>query len=591
MGLDTAIRKFIRDIAVPSAWSISAKTHKGQVVIEDLLIRMMDLAHRTYPQSGPITGAELFSFVWDAVSTELMKPEFRAYVLVVDDKQHVKSKNLKSRVHKERTKARDDAVVAKNRKYAEAADKQSKETGQVVEAKKDVSNVPYKEGFTLIDEGLVWYPPFPNELCHFDGPGDTCVCGSNCDLKLSDHHDAKEQQVPIRFELSRLMATDRIAIWEYFRNKLRQQHIPPGKLVIFDYHVNGPVFFGHSDAPHQHLDMAHDHGESDLSILYWMRQFRRHPLRIVSTDTDIIALILCYLFQTAQSDWNPVLEWQYKNQEFKPLERFGETKAPFYVVDMLCVYRKWPEAMNMTIPQLLVACILSHTDHYDKHLISSGFGFEPIFEAVRLLRDDLPNVLLVHECDREEGLPQIHHQVTEVLKRFRVCLATIDQRRINKSKPPPAGKWVTYAANYTDDELRRAVIDFDWDRDRLQLALPSDASFKQAASEVLDNVNYWYESWTHFTPSRRATMKQYFHTTPSSSSSSSKLSGLPFCFVPKRKPETDNTRSSSSSSSSSTGKRVARASSSAVSVPTYRFPSAKVAAVRVDDDKPDTGAK
>src|SRR5437762_2628070 len=132
MGLETQIRLLCRDVLVPQAWSTKTEIHEGQVLIDDTLIRLMSWTHIynewTENKYGNLSGEEFFELVWEPVQTFLTKEESRAYVLCIDDKVNVLSKNLKKRVHSERAHAKNQSVALKNKKYADAADEESKLT-------------------------------------------------------------------------------------------------------------------------------------------------------------------------------------------------------------------------------------------------------------------------------------------------------------------------------------------------------------------------------------------------------------------------------------------------------------------------------
>jgi hypothetical protein len=489
MGIETEIRKLCRDVCTPNAWSIQSKIKGGDqvgvVAIEELLIRLMGWTHCyskwMEDKYNDLSGDEFFNLVWEPVQEFLMKEENRAYVLGVDDKVNVKKKNLKTRTHSERQHRKNASIAARNKKYAAKADAESKLTQQKVEAKVDISKNPYEPGFTINDEGLVWPDAAAGALT-----------------------------TPLRFSVSRLMESDRTVIWAYLLEKIKKKHIPHNKMVIFDFKADGPWLFT-TDSHHRHApELAHDTGETDLSVLYWCWYFYRFQVRLITTDTDTIPILLSYLYHVGEHYWNPRLEWQYLNQERNALERFGPKKAPNYYVDLLMMYREIPSATRLNIQHFILACILSGTDHYDRQIITDGFKWPVVFEAVRLVGKPLVDILFQHDEEREDDVDMTISKLILALQRFRVVCQFILNRRVNAV--PVITKlsevYVTYDKGITDADVLKGLASFDYLKDRVELGLPSPSAFEQAAKELMQNIQYWYESWTQWQVQRKVRTAQ-----------------------------------------------------------------------------------
>ena len=470
MGLEKKIRKAMRDIVTPSAFSVIPSNRKGTIHIEDALTRINPMAYR----DEKMTGRELFDRVWAPIAVVLADSFSAGYVLLVDDRLNVIQKQAKKEEHMRRQKATARSIIRKNQFYAAKAAKETKETGVFVEPKKDESNKPYKAGAILKDEGLVW----PVE-------------------RTTGNKEEEEEKDPVPFHLARLLCGDRRIIWDYFVSKLQHRQIPRKKIVVFESSAVGP-WIATSAGCAQYPQLAHDHGESDLSILYYMWYFRKHPIRIITTDTDLMALAMVYLqrchlqakleHRDVSEVVNPAIEWVYVNQEKTPLKRFGLELAKYYVVDMVEMYRQMSKRWSGF--HFYLACVLSGTDHYNKQLITSGYGWEIIFEAVSIL----------HEI-KDPFIPCVFNRKSDVIKdvayqmrRFRLLVTMLAAARKAKGQITRTG-WIEYSGKLT----RSAFIQ------SFKGSLPvegdpevSDVAYETASIQLLFVMDYWCRDWKKY---------------------------------------------------------------------------------------------
>jgi hypothetical protein len=469
MGIDTLIRKWLRDRVTPEAWSIQLRSGRGLVVIEDLLIALMSTQYS--PALAVMTGEQMFHQLWLKVHKVMMNDEATGYVIVVDDKPNVDAKHMKSRVHIERKAAKMAAVAANDEKQRKIAEKKSKETGVFVQPEKDLSQTPYPADFVIRDTE--------------------------------------------RFDIRRLLAGDRRKIWAYLTEKLKGVQIPDSKLVIFEYDKLGPWVFTNGTS-RQATEMAHDHGEFDVSLLYYLCYFAKHPIRVVTTDTDVIPIIIGYLVmlkaQKKTELTNPSIDWVYTNQEGNPIERFGATKAPYYVVDMLKMARIIPARLDMALETFILGCYLSGTDHFDKKLICHGYGFATIMESIKLcsravaLRDQIPKPGL----GSKRYLYTFHRLLVSTTIRTMAAPADYlwDSDQIVLYGPKCIND--DHSMSLSPDELSRSGA-----------VQPTEAKFQEAFVQLTTNLRYWCVDWQEYAPLHdRTQVTDYFSLLPPDSVSS-----------------------------------------------------------------------
>lgn len=462
MGIDTAIRKWLRDRVAPEAWGIHLPTEKGLVVVEDLLIALMSTQWSKY--LSEMTGSMMFENIWHRVQTVLMMDHATGYVLIVDDKLNVQTKQMKSRVHDERRRAKEATLKANNEKFKIIAERKSQETGEEVVAERDLSQTPYPDDYEITDSG--------------------------------------------EFDIRRLLAGDRTKIWIYLLNKMKKKHIPPNKVVIFEYSKEAPWLFQELGAV-QAKEMYHDHGEFDVSQLYFINYFAKHPIRIVTTDTDVIPIIFGYMIelQTMKKDkelLNPRIDWQYTNQEVKPLARFGKDKAPYYVVDMLKMARIIEARLELSLKDFVIGIYLSKTDHVDKSLICNNYGFESIIEAVRLLS--------LSVAKRDQGPRPPGWTSKRYIYAFHRLLVSTKLRTMS---PPANYEWdsneiVVYKAEYKEPD-----VDLTVPLPPEQLTgreKPTEAAFEELYQQLCFNLQYWLKDWQQYAPLHDRTHVRDFYT-------------------------------------------------------------------------------
>lgn len=484
MGIDTGHRKGVRDNIAPDAFSITLSRAIREVIIEDYLIRMK--ADCGYEGQLLLDGDALFDMFWQRISRELLKEDVFAWIVCIDDKENVVRKGIKTETHKKRKQQQAIQIKRNNDKVKEQQEKQKQRillnNGETKEPEppavvvlEDVSDQNYPIGYRLTDDGIM-YP---------SADGQTIIT---------------EPQ----FDLRRVMGTgnDRTELWRYLNARLQSQTITDGKVLIFESSAEGPWF--HSGDEHVHrTDLAHDHGEFDTSVQFWMWFFEQYPVRIVTTDTDMIPLVMSHLMQTKESSWNPHIQWVYMNQEHKALERFGVIKSDIYVVDMIKYYRMTPRNLGFTPQQYLFAVILAGTDHFDRHDVFDGFAWRHIFEGVRLMGLSAP----------EDGYTI--KEMIPLLYRFMMQIYTAEIGTAKLNSMIKKKEWTGKPIICTDE---RYVVYFDREQaqnvayleeddfelkqkssKRLRVEFPGPEQIDKAAKDIAFNLRYWHVDWKKHT--------------------------------------------------------------------------------------------
>jgi len=493
MGIDTKHRKGMRDNVATKAFSTTITPLAHEVVIEDCLIRVKEFSG--YGGQHIITALQFFEFLWKPIEAELVhNATVQVYVMCMDDKRSVTAKGMKGRTHTLRAEASARQIVNHNRLVAEQKERMSKTTPTppapkaasaveqqlraVVEQEEaqqerneekilqlDMSDQPYPSQYYLTDDMMI----------------------------LPDGEELRD------FDLRRLLAGNRVPLWEYVNRKLQQKKsIPANKLVILEWTASGPWF--HTTDTHVHrTDVAHNHGEYDTSMQFWMWFFSDKPVRIKTVDTDVIPLVNMYLNETPVAEQNPAIRWVYKNQEFKPVAAFGETKAAEFVVDMKLYRTLVTRHLRIPAHLYVLGCILSGTDFFFKADIFDGFGWRHVFEGLRAL----------WEHSKEHG-PLGTEKLLTLLYRFMCSVfiyesGTAELNRMIKNNewngPVPVNIDERTVLYPNEDHERNAMRLMD-DKDilirkvaRMQVDFPTRECIANAAVDVARNISYWKDDW------------------------------------------------------------------------------------------------
>jgi hypothetical protein len=451
MGLDSAIREACRTFLAPEAWHPAFAPVKGAVCLHDFLTSLV---------GATITsGNELFEKIWTPVKLALSGP-VDIYVIILDDGANVRRSGKKARVQKARLEARKKAAESKNAKIMASLESTEVDGEYVLKftEEKLVCIDPYEPETQITDFGML-------------RPGD----------------DEKEEP----FEFARMMASQtlRHTMWDYICKRLTRMKLAQGKCVIFDYECEGPAMMFHSPEVNDPISsrFLHNHGEFDTTMQYYLWLFSDRAIRIVSSDTDVIALILAYIeAEPYGMKVKDLIEWGYYHSSSKASE------SEHRVVNMRQLHALAPTRCGLNANQFVMACILSGTDMYDKMTMSRGFAWRHVFAAVRLSRLGLFGVDSEPSGDIE-GMKLYQRwlftaSIHETPKRKR------DEGPWNRQDPAVMLFTSIPKEPLSEEKIRECKKGITKMR-----PWASDSDLRLAEAEFFCNVNYWCEEYKEFT--------------------------------------------------------------------------------------------
>jgi hypothetical protein len=176
-----------------------------------------------------------------------------------------------------------------------------------------------------------------------------------------------------KLDITRLMRSRHLrkAMWKLMNDNIRSYNFPTGKVFVFDFDITGPWI--HSLAGPRHAtELAHQHGEADISVLFYLWLFRGWHVEVRSTDTDGIPIILQYLKQTPLAQQPANVIWAYR--QGKGLEM---------AVDMKALTDSALKKTKLNYKQFVLACLVAGTDFVEKAPLAYFFNLDDIFEAAK----------------------------------------------------------------------------------------------------------------------------------------------------------------------------------------------------------------
>jgi hypothetical protein len=181
--------------------------------------------------------------------------------------------------------------------------------------------------------------------------------------------------------------TVKSALWDYFLKKIRGCTFPDGRRFFFEYKASGPFVFDGSKPGVQDATHAHNHGETDPSMSYWLQKIafastdKHLPAVIHSKDQDVALLIV------------DAIEHELQTNRDAPASRLRPIywkKSKGEVLDMRVFHKlitRRNGGLNMTINAWLLMCISCGTDYFRKDLVFNGFGADKVLKLFQQLCD------------------------------------------------------------------------------------------------------------------------------------------------------------------------------------------------------------
>jgi hypothetical protein len=173
--------------------------------------------------------------------------------------------------------------------------------------------------------------------------------------------------MPINLESLLNTRTLRVRLWQYIKRRLvevKTTEYINNFQIVFEYEKAGPELLPDTYDWPASWKQPHNHGEADMSMVYWAHKYHDKPVVISTIDTDILPIAFNYI---ARKQRQMPLWWQYEDQKSHQL----------LFVDMLMVYKK----LNMPSNVFCLACIIAGNDYVEKKPMAHRFNAELIVRA------------------------------------------------------------------------------------------------------------------------------------------------------------------------------------------------------------------
>jgi hypothetical protein len=276
---------------------------------------------------------------------------------------------------------------------------------------------------------------------------------------------------------------------ELVAQALKEERVPKGKAILFHFKEDGPlVYHNQCDLDFTyHLPM----GEADIAMKHWLARFQTFSNLVKSTDSDCIP-IFAAIYENTGGDCNVNhLYWQYER---------GVVVDAQYMIKHTCAY------LGITPRVLILLCIFTGTDFFDKSIVLFNVGVKKLVPAVQLVKKWLV------DFGKDDGAGDL-----EIFKRF---LFAVYGRYIKggyasyQEKDESTGKNVMQWNKFLEDLRPRCPK---------SSRPPTEATVRAALKRIQFNFTYW-TSFPDITVQSAHTAKKKkvaAHAASSSSSSSS----------------------------------------------------------------------
>lgn len=238
-------------------------------------------------------------------------------------------------------------------------------------------------------------------------------------------------------DFAKVMAnrTVRKKMWQYCIKYMQTQVLPNGCTLIVSCDRSGPWMW-QGNKPAQHMTQwAHNLGEFDTSVPYWLWMFREYDIVVECEDTDFIPISMSYLSAAPQDCIPKSLVWHYVQKK--------DEKYFTRLVDMKVLMNDTLESTGMTAQQFILAVILAGTDFYDKQWISGYFNEGLIFEAIASGKEYLYRDFM--ECclsSAQESKEAREKRVQTGLEKLELFVRTLFTLQLAGHKDTPANRKV-----------------------------------------------------------------------------------------------------------------------------------------------------
>ncbi len=301
-------------------------------------------------------------------------------------------------------------------------------------------------------QGLAEVVPYPNEAS-FDAETGKIVYVDESGATRKDY-----------ICLRRLGMTKRVRakLWpmlhEYFI--ARMGWAVRGRVFYFDYDASGPWQFTTKDFKDVEVvhrtDLAHELGEADPAMMWWLKFLQRERLdvHLLTTDSDLLPLYLAYASRSVPVSRSTVW-WVYD----------ADT-----ALDFSYLYEHMQSRLGVHPLLFVLVCIVSGTDFVKKSLTTNYINLANVLEAAR-----------------GWSMPGDDQGWAEVFKSFIECIYNAEYNRKTVAKVPPGFRKPKI-------KLDRQALRQAFPEKARGVSFPSSQRLAQAADICAFNIVYWFQA-------------------------------------------------------------------------------------------------
>lgn len=179
---------------------------------------------------------------------------------------------------------------------------------------------------------------------------------------------------PELIDIRRLMRTRplRVKLWQYINQRLAElenDQFSNDFRIVFEYQRGSVNLYPEDAAWPTEFYLPHNHGEADMSIVYWAKLYRDTPILVTTIDTDTIPITLNYLQRTGRE---APLYWTYEGT------LISEKRQRIFV-DMVQLHDR--ECSTRPASVFALGCIMAGNDFFTKKDVAHLFNPESILRA------------------------------------------------------------------------------------------------------------------------------------------------------------------------------------------------------------------
>jgi len=327
-----------------------------------------------------------------------------------------------------------------------------------------------------------------SEIKGYEKPGE---------LQIDLHRDGiynKTTDSVEAIDINKLVRTYQLMrqLWLAYIDMAKSQIVGRGflkddQLIVVDCFKEGPYLINNYEC-RQAPEHFHNHGEADVSILYWCWVFRELDMTIRTSDQDTIPILYSYI-QQIPSEWlNPKIIWCYQDKTDE-----AKGKGIFKYVNMRRCCQEVLKGEQLTSYQFMLGFILSGNDFVTpevKKMITRGFGMKPIFQAIWYVSK---GVNFISPKDREK-MKEEQWRWLDYFVRQLLTLKLTNRKFITEDTRDPDKIYSCLPSS-------RSLLEIELEKKK-SLYLPSEKEIQEVHKLIDFNVNYWGYDWRKYTIDR-----------------------------------------------------------------------------------------